>query len=956
MSARLDGERWRALSPYLDRALELTGDERSQWLASLRAEDAAMAADVEALLEEQDALDRDGFLEGHATPVPAPPTLPGEATGASDERPARIGPYRILRELGRGGMGCVYLAEQEGEGFRRLVALKVIEAAGGAGGEIERRFRAERRILAGLEHPGIARFYDAGRAQDGRCFLALEYVEGVDVIEHARRHELPIHDRLRLFLAVEFAHARSIVHRDLKPGNILVGTDGRPRLLDFGIAKLVDPDPEASTTETRTELRALTPAYASPEQFRGERVSSASDIFSLGVVLYELLAGVRPFAPTSTSRAALERAVLTEEPDAPSTAWRRAAAASGAPASGRPTTGSRRSGLGRDLDAICLKALRKQAGDRYASASAFADDLRCYLRGRPVAARIGSRRYRLARLASRHRNRLATAAALALAIAAIGVAAGAYRRAERLRPPEPPAPRPFPFSDVGSIPVEDLQRRFAEQPDSVEAGAALAFGLLDKGRAQEAALIVSRLRQIPGKEQDALTDYTDGTLAMDLDERQAALVLFTRARAGALAHGRGELLAQVRASRGRLLARLGERQEARREMELARDDFRRAGDHASLSRVLNDLAIEELQRGEVSRGATLLEEAVNAGRAAGQAPVFAIENLGVVAFQRGHPEAAERRFREAVALRRETGSARRLGLALAQHSEALRDLGRAREAAPLLEEAIALLRKASEERTLIAALLYRAVGDVAGARIAQTLGTAAEIEDAAQAAGDRVGLGHAHYVRGLAAVARGDLRTGGRHFGEARRLYVDNGELDAASETDVAWAVAEHAAGHVDVALRLLDEALGRLLNGGSGSPPAFFAETLRARIDAEAGLPADARRRLQALGEEMAESPSVSRRLAFLGARARLLRGEGRLDEARRDLDTALRTAREAERTLDSLALRLDRAELELAAGARAVALAAAREVEREASSLGLAALAERARRVTRSPARSAR
>jgi serine/threonine-protein kinase len=923
----VDRERWRVLSPHLDRGLELRGEARARWLASLRVEDAPLAAEVEALLQEHDALEREGFLEDR------PPSRPVRPVAGVEGGGERVGPYRILRELGRGGMGCVYLAEQEGEGFRRRVALKVLEP-GGPGAEVERRFRDERRILAGLEHPGIARFYDAGRSPEGRFFLALEYVEGPSLLDHARRTELPTRAKAQLFLevldAVEFAHGRSVVHRDLKPSNILVGADGRPRLLDFGIAKLIDPDPDAMMTETRTEMRALTPAYASPEQFRGEPATPASDVFSLGVVLYEILSGVRPFAAASTSRAVVERAVLSEDPEPPSAAAQRR----GGP--GRE--------VGRDLDAICLKALRKEPEERYRSAGAFARDLRSYLDGRPVAARAGSVRYRFARFARRHRVRLALSGALGVAAVALLLAVTAQQRAERLRRPEPPAPRPFPFSDVGSIPVAELQRAFAEQPASVESGAALALGLADDGRAPEATLILSRLRQIPGKQEDPLIDYAEGSVAMDLDEPQRALVLFTRAREGALASGRGELLAQVRAARGRLRSTLGERQEGRREMEQARDDFRRAGDHASLARVINDLAIEELQRGELMRGEALLEEAVQEGRRAGRPSESALANLAQLATYRGRPDLAEPRLREVVASWRRSGNPR-LRHTLGILSEVVRDLGRPREADPLLDESITVLRAAGDESNLVTSLMYRAVADIGAGRFDRIDATAAEMEAAARAAGNRVPLGFTHYARARAAAARDLLPAARRHFAAASRLVAENGDLDAAGEMDVEWAAAEHAAGNTARARALLDTALGRLQGGGAGTPAAFFGETLRARLDAESARPAEARRRLEALGEEAARSPSVGRRLAFLAARAALAASERRFADARRDLDGALEAARVAGRTTDSLTLRLERARVDGQAGDLAASASGARAVASEAAALGLAAIAERAR-----------
>jgi serine/threonine protein kinase len=948
MRERLESARWQALAPHLDQALDLEVGERARWLAALRAENSALAADLESLLEEHRALEQERFLEV------APPAPPG---------PASIGPYRIIRELGRGGMGLVYLAEQEGEDFRRLVALKVVEP-GIAGAALERRFRDESRILAGLEHAGIARFYDAGRTADGRCFLALEYVEGQDLVEHARQRDLKAAERIALFLevldAVEFAHARMVVHRDLKPGNILVGPDGRPRLLDFGIAKLVDPDPDAGNTETRTEYRALTPAYASPEQFRGDTVTAASDVYSLGVVLYEMLSGVRPFAAAGSSRVALEKAVLTEDPPPPSLASRRAITMSGT-AKTAPAFAlhSRRGRLSRDLDAVCLKALRKEPHQRYGSAAAFAQDLIRYLQGEAVAARDGSHRYRLARLARRHRDRLATYL-LALAAAAVVVAAGTYWPAWPARPPEPPRPRAFPLSGATATPITELERRFTAAPASVEAGAALVLGLASKGRVQEAQLVVSRLRQIPGRELDPLTDYAEARVAQILNEPQRALVLFTRSRDAALSGGRGELIGQVRAMRGRLLFLMGQTDEARVEMELARADLERAGDGERLISLLNDLGMLYLRQGRTDEAGTLFEQALVQVRAqpvnaAGRPGDVMRVNLATVAIRRGRPDLAERSLRDVVEQRRRSAHAR-LHETLLELAAALHELGRGREADPLLDESVDLMRRGGAQSGLGEALFARGLVDLGRARLDRIAQTVGEMEAAATTAGDKATLGLAHHLRGRAAAARGDFPAARRHLAEGSRLLADNGNLDRASDADCAAAAVEHAAGDPAAALRLLDRAQARLANGGSAHPVGFFSATLRARIDAEAGRAAEAHRRLASLGEGTADSPSISRRLAFLGSRAGLARAERRFEEARRDLDSAMRLAQDAGRTLDSLALRLDLAELQLAAGARPSALAAAEDVLRESAPRGLGALAQRARHLARAPLRPAR
>ena len=451
----------------------------------------------------------------------------------------------------------------------------------GSGPEIERRFREERRILAALEHPGIARFHDAGRDRDGRWYLALEYIDGAGLLEHAKARELPTEGRLRLFLAVleavAFAHAHGVVHRDLKPANILVGADGRPRLLDFGIAKFIDSEDAAAATQTRTALRALTPAYASPEQFRGESVTPASDVFSLGVLLYELLAGVRPFGGDGVSQVALERAILEADPDPPSTASRRAGIQPGvSPGAGSAQASTSRR-LSRDLDAICLKALRKHPGERYPSATELAADLERHLAGLPVAARGEDRRYRAARFLARHRAAIAVVSALAVAVVAVGLAIGGARRDE-LGVGAEPAPQPFRFSGLSGKDVPALEAAFVATPGDVEAGARLALALEMAGRGDEALLVVARLRQIPDHGADPLIDYVEASVAATAKQAQRALVLFGTALDRASASGRGDLVPQIRAARGRLLFTLGRREEALEDMESARASFERADD------------------------------------------------------------------------------------------------------------------------------------------------------------------------------------------------------------------------------------------------------------------------------------------------------------------------------------------------------------------------------------------
>jgi non-specific serine/threonine protein kinase/serine/threonine-protein kinase len=382
-------------------ASELDGDARVAWLADLRREDEPLAREIEELLAAADAGER---FSTPAADLLAAPT------------PAQVGPYRIRREIGRGGMGRVFLAEQEEAAFRRTVALKIIDRPGASEHTI-RRFSDEVRILASLEHASIARFFDGGRTPDGTWFLALEFVDGEDLLTYVTRQGLDLRARIELFVqvvdAVDFAHRRLIVHRDLKPGNVLVGPDGRPKLLDFGIAKVLDP--LADRDGTQTEMRALTPAYASPEQQRGERVTVASDVYSLGVMLYEILTGARPSVP--------------DAPRLPSAAVRES------PASVDATPGTtipvRWRDLTGDLDAIALKALRVEPESRYGSAAALADDLRGWLAGEPVKARRGGRRYRVGKFVARHRVAIAAAAAIVVALSA-GVSVALVQRSRAM--------------------------------------------------------------------------------------------------------------------------------------------------------------------------------------------------------------------------------------------------------------------------------------------------------------------------------------------------------------------------------------------------------------------------------------------------------------------------------------------------------------------------------------------
>ena len=419
----MSADRWQHTWDLFHQALERPVRERSEWLETachdvvLRQEVAALLAAHEApggILDEPVAVAANTLLETALEDAPAeqPP-------------PDRIGPYEIVRVLGEGGMGTVYLARRADGEIDRLVALKTVRPDLSTP-ELIRRFRQERQIAATLVHPSIARLLDVGTDAGGQPYLVMEYVEGEPIDRHCDAGALPLERRLELFrlvcAAVHFAHQRLVVHRDLKPGNILVGADGVPKLLDFGIAKLLESDGEEDGDATRTAVHLMTPEYASPEQVRGEPVGTASDQYSLGVLLYRLLTGRRPYRTTSSLPHDLARAVCEEEPERPSTAARQAADHDGEarlPSGLAPDRLHRR--LRGDLDEIVLRALRKEPDRRYSSVAHLAEDLRLYLEGLPVVARRGSTYYRAAKHVRRHRAAFGSAAAAILLIIAAAV-------------------------------------------------------------------------------------------------------------------------------------------------------------------------------------------------------------------------------------------------------------------------------------------------------------------------------------------------------------------------------------------------------------------------------------------------------------------------------------------------------------------------------------------------------
>ncbi|MEM7352249.1 MAG: serine/threonine-protein kinase, partial [Acidobacteriota bacterium] len=429
------------IDEIFDRALDVEPDERSAYLAAACGDDSALRVRVERLLAWSDdpparleSAAASELWQGEGAESTAAESTAAEST-AGGAAPTQVGPYRILQEIGRGGMGVVYLGERADGHFEQQVALKVMRP-GSETPEARLRFEQERQIIASLQHPNIARLYDGGVSQDGRPYSAMERIEGQPITAYCDEHRLGIAGRLRLMetvaCAVSYAHRNLVVHCDLKPSNILVTPSGEIKLLDFGIAKLLDAAGADSRIERRSGQRAVTPLYASPEQLHGESVTTASDIYQLGLLLFELLTGERA-RELSGSFGSEDEAPMTASWRTPSTAVRRAsqdrATAMAAQRDTDPRALVRR--LRHDLDRIVEAALRERPEERYGSATALAEDLARYRRNEPVSVRPPTLRYRATRFVQR--NRLAVAAAALLTVLLIGYSITVTVQAQKIR-------------------------------------------------------------------------------------------------------------------------------------------------------------------------------------------------------------------------------------------------------------------------------------------------------------------------------------------------------------------------------------------------------------------------------------------------------------------------------------------------------------------------------------------
>jgi serine/threonine protein kinase/tetratricopeptide (TPR) repeat protein len=678
-------ERWRAVSPLLDEALEMAEGKRAAWLASLRARDAALAADLGTLLEEYQALNQSRFLERSA-PLPPRTALTASLEGQT------LGAYRLTSRIGQGGMGSVWLAERCDGRFEGRAAIKLLNIAlvGRAG---EERFRREGNILARLTHRHIAHLVDAGVSPAGQPYLVLEHVDGQTIDRYCHEHTLGIEARLLLFLdvleAVAHAHANLIVHRDIKPANVLVSVDGQVKLLDFGIAKLLEggagwgqPRTAETTTLTREGAAALTPEYAAPEQLAGGQVTTATDVYSLGVLLYELLSGQHPAGPATRSPADLVRAIVDTETRRVSDsviARTETRASIALHAAGCGTTPGRlRRMLQGDLDVIVAKALKKSAAERYASVTALAEDLRRSLRHEPISARPDTLRYRTATFVRRHLRGVATTLAVLLLV---GGLTGVYTT------------------------------RLATERDRAR---------LEAEKAAKVSELLTRL--LTGADPYANRDTPNEPTVRGLLDAGAERVQRELA-------GQPELQAEILTVMGRIYRRLGVYDKAQHLLEQAlaigRPVF--GPEHKSLAQILNDLGVLQADRGDYAAADRSLEQAV-AMRRKLLGPehtdlAITLTELARVYQDRGFNKRSEPLQREALAIRRKAlgDEDRETAVSLSGLASVLRLNGDLSGAESLLRQSLATNRKVGEEHPNTAAplndlaLIAAARRDFAGA-------------------------------------------------------------------------------------------------------------------------------------------------------------------------------------------------------------------------------------------------
>jgi eukaryotic-like serine/threonine-protein kinase len=830
-------------------ALELAPTSRPDFVAAACGGDDAMRRAVLALLS-ADARDG-GVLERDPRGLLEP-----------ERMPTRLGVYRVLREIGRGGMGVVYDAERDDGQFRRRVAIKIIHGADDP--ELQQRVLAERQILAALDHPHIARLLDGGVADDGRPYLVMEHVEGLTVDVYCDRMRLSVAERLRLFVtiarAVDFAHRNLVVHRDLKPSNVLVTPDGRVKLLDFGVAKLLNPWLAGSNVQLTRDRAALTPEYASPEQIRGEALTTTTDVYSLGVMLYELLTSRRPHAHREGDLVAFLEAVCRDDPERPDERVLRAetfAAPDGgtrvlepeAVARARDTTPPRLARqLRGDLAAITAMALRVEPPRRYSSAELLAQDVESHLAGRPVRAHQGSRGYRLRKLLLRHRVQ---AAAALLVVVSLLAGAGAALWQARVATTERDR------AELASAESERVMQFLLElfeagAPEASVGGVVTARDLVERGANRIGTLADQPMAQASllaalGRVLGSLAEYDEG---QQLTER--ALILYEAGRDEA---GVARMLFQ----RGMLQRERGDYRAAHATLLEARAlQLRVFGPgHPELGPTYHNLAAVEVYFGEFEEAQRHADEAYEIQRASlGATHRLTLNTLrlrGLVQRRRGMLDSAEVTMRAVVTLRPEaTGSTRTETLQdRLQLADLLTVRGATVEAEQIYHDVMSLARNTPDElgvrtgaRNSLATLLTRR-GDLDGAERLRR-----EVLEERRAL---YGPQHRAVAESGASLAGVLLRAG--RLDEAEMLFRE-------AATIYRDVLGERHLGHANALAQIADIHARR---GNTAAADSILAHAIALRIEDEGplahGLP-DLLRRRAAVHTDLARYESAERLL----------------------------------------------------------------------------------------------
>ncbi len=626
-------ERWATLSNLLGQALACGAGEREVFLDDACAGDAALRADLEELLEAHFAAEAEKRFE--TSPFDLLPYAPHETDEISGLE--KIGPYRLVREVGRGGMGTVWLGERADEQFEQRVAIKLL-SGGWLPDDRLRRFRVEQQVLARLQHPHIARLYDGGVTENGQPYIVMEFIDGVPITAYCEG--LDIEKKLALFCAVceavQYAHQNLVVHRDLKPSNILVTPEGKVKLLDFGIAKLLgtENEPDAGVAPTRTGLMPMTPEYAAPEQVRGEAITTATDVYALGIVLYELLTGERPYSLQGRSPAEIERAVCEVAPLRPS-----AVASRKKEDGGRAPVAHKLEG---DLDTVVMKALEKDPARRYVSAEALEADLSRHVSGLPVLARPATASYRAQKFVSRHRAGVAATVLVTLAL----------------------------LSAVG---ISVRQARLAE---------------IERNKAVQVSAFLQDMLAAPDP-------YQDGR-----EVRVVTVLDRTAEKIETTLRGQPEVEAAVRHTLGATYHELGLYNEAETHFRraLALREKLHGARHADVAETAGYLGVTYRSMGDYERADSLLQHALDTDRALfGEAHTRVaarLSEVGVLRWQQGDYAAAEPYLREALALEEKLRGADHDEVAISTGNLAtlLADQGDSGEAERLYRRELAILR------------------------------------------------------------------------------------------------------------------------------------------------------------------------------------------------------------------------------------------------------------------------